>query len=150
MKSLIIKSCPYLILICLFNSSCKREIESKIEKEIDITSFIAPLDPKLNTHKSDSLLKATQNTIPINLLKLDRDIVDEYNVTKQILEFRNTETGQIIKTIDVVQENPFHQMGFNRRKEPEPDLYYFLMKKGTENKYDLKEFLPKVLFSGNS
>ncbi len=101
---------------------------------------------KLDAKQLDSLYKAAQVKVSIKLQKFEDNVVDEYNVKKRILEFKNPNTGQVIKTIDLVKENPFHKMGFKRRKEPYPAHNYFLMKKGTENKHELKEYLPKEVF----
>ncbi|HRO08517.1 MAG TPA: hypothetical protein PK611_02075 [Saprospiraceae bacterium] len=82
----------------------------------------------------------------IALLPADDSVVDAYNVRKYILEFRSPATHEVIKTIDLVKENPFHSMGLKRRKEPYPAVYYFLMPEGADNKNALKKFLPKETF----
>jgi len=82
----------------------------------------------------------------ISLLPADDSVVDAYNVRKYVLEFRSPATHEVIKTINLVKENPFHSMGLKRRKEPYPAVYYFLMPEGADNKNALKKFLPKETF----
>lgn len=82
----------------------------------------------------------------ISLLPADDRVVDDYNVRKQILEFKNPKTLEVIKTIDLVKENPFHKMGLKRRKEPYPAVYYFLMPEGKDTKQALKKFLPQEVY----
>ena len=79
----------------------------------------------------------------ISLLPADDSVVDAYNVRKYILEFRSPATHEVIKTIDLVKENPFHSMGLKRRKEPYPAVYYFLMPEGKTIKMRSKSFCPK-------
>ena len=82
----------------------------------------------------------------ISLLPADDSVVDDYNVRKQILEFKSPKTLGVIKTIDLVKENPFHKMGLKRRKEPYPAVYYFLMPEGKDTKQALKKFLPQEVY----
>lgn len=82
----------------------------------------------------------------IYMLSVDDSNVDEYNVQKQILEFKNPKTLDVIKTINLVKENPYHKMGLKRREEPYPAVYYFLMPEGKDTKQALRKFLPQALF----
>lgn len=111
-------------------------------------------DPKQNItsislKEMDSLNKISReylSKLPISIKESDDSVVDNYNVRKQMLEFKNPKTLEVIKTIDLVKENPFHSMGLKRRKEPYPAVYYFLMPEGADNKNALKKFLPKETF----
>lgn len=73
--------------------------------------------------------------------------VDEYNVVRYILSFYDKKTRKLIKDVDLVQENPFHKMGLERRKEPYESVYYFLMPEGKDDKKSLAKFLPKETFN---
>ena len=111
-------------------------------------------DPKQNItsislKEMDSLNKISReylSKLPISIKESDDSVVVNYNVRKQMLEFKNPKTLEVIKTIDLVKENPFHSMGLKRRKEPYPAVYYFLMPEGADNKNALKKFLPKETF----
>ena len=73
---------------------------------------------------------------------------DEYNYVRKILVFKDSKTKNVIKEIDIVKENPFHSQGFKRRIEPgKENFYYFLMKKGTESKFELRDYLPEEVFN---
>ena len=82
----------------------------------------------------------------IYMLSVDDSNVDEYNVQKQILVFKNPKTLDVIKTINLVKENPYHKMGLKRREEPYPAVYYFLIPEGKDTKQALRKFLPQALF----
>ena len=72
---------------------------------------------------------------------------DEFNYARKILVFKDSKTKNVIKEIDIVNENPLHAQGFKRKKESYTSNFsYFLYKKGTENKYDLREYLPSEIF----
>ena len=72
---------------------------------------------------------------------------DEYNYARKILVFKDSKTKNVIKEIDIVNENPFHAQGFKRKKESYTSNFsYFLYKKGTETKYDLRKYLPSEIF----
>lgn len=116
------------------NKTNKRESKNDLASK---NSLDTQMSINSNVPKFESILVLSSNS----------KSVDEYNVRQQIVEFRNPVGGNLIKTIDLVNENPFHKKGFVRRKEPFHCSDYFLMKKGNESKYDLKEFLPKSVFS---
>lgn len=72
---------------------------------------------------------------------------DEYNYARKILVFKDSKTKNVIREIDIVKDSPFHAQGFKRKKESYTSNFsYFLYKKGTENKYDLREYLPNEIF----
>lgn len=100
----------------------------------------------LSMDSIDYYLRIYEQSKNISLLPADDSMVDEYNVRKYLLEFRNPETREVIKTIDLVKENPFHKMGLKRRKEPYPAVYYFLMPEGAANRNALRKFLPQETF----
>ena len=82
----------------------------------------------------------------ITLRKYDNINVDEFNIKIQILDFFNPSTGELIKSIDLVKENPYIKAGFKRRKEPDPDNVFFLQMKGNEKKNQIRKYIPNILY----
>jgi hypothetical protein len=77
----------------------------------------------------------------------DAEKYDEFNFERKILVFKDANTKKVIKEIDIVEANPFHKQGFKRRIEPDKEKFsYFIMKKGTENKFQMRDFLPNEIF----
>ena len=125
-----------------------RDIEMS-DKASDTGQIVARPQTVKTSFSMDSIdyyVRIYEQSKNISLLPADDSIIDEYNVHKYLLEFRNPETREVIKTIDLVKENPFHKMGLKRRKEPYPAVYYFLMPEGADNKNALRKFLPQETF----
>jgi hypothetical protein len=77
----------------------------------------------------------------------DAEKYDEFNYERKILVFKDANTKKVIKEIDIVEANPFHKQGFKRRIEPDKENFsYFIMKKGNENKFQMRDFLPNEIF----
>ena len=72
---------------------------------------------------------------------------DEFNVYKYLLSFYDKNTKTLLKKVDLVQDNPYHTKGLERRKEPFKNLTYFLSAPKAKNKYDVKQFLPQEFFN---
>jgi hypothetical protein len=151
MKCLLFPLSFYLVFVALGCSGCggAKEATTEISQNSTASPSSNPKIPNLTSWQLDSIQKDALNKLPITINNGDwnSQIVDEFNVKKQILRFKDPKTDRVIKTVDVVEENPFHQLGFNRRIEPgSPNDTYFLMKKGTEKKHELQQFLPKEIF----
>ncbi|MBL0293511.1 MAG: hypothetical protein IPQ04_04375 [Saprospiraceae bacterium] len=98
-------------------------------------------------HDFDNIDKGRPHEL-ITLKKFnDAEKYDEFNYERKILVFKDANTKKVIKEIDIVEANPFHKQGFKRRIEPDKENFsYFIMKKGNENKFQMRDFLPNEIF----
>ncbi|MCB0648203.1 MAG: hypothetical protein KDC49_16150 [Saprospiraceae bacterium] len=142
-----------IFLIVFIYLSCTGIQKPKGKNEISNNNEFSNERDSLNGVRrfSDSAIVSKEEDSIYESIKLinglKQNLVDEYNVGGQILEFRNPESRELIKAVDLIEENPFHKMGFTRRIEPgSPNLFYFLMKENAKNKFDLSSFLPKNKF----
>ncbi|MBK8347086.1 MAG: hypothetical protein IPL08_05465 [Saprospiraceae bacterium] len=144
-----------LIIVSLGCGGCGGVKDAGKEKKVDIS----PKDRIDTSNATMDVVKIDTSTLIrtslpelitfkyFNQEKNQFEQYDEYNYARKILVFKDSKTKNVIKEIDIVNENPFHAQGFKRKNESYTSNFsYFLYKKGTENKYDLREYLPSEIF----
>ena len=140
----------FLMIITLLCFGCRKPLHtgSHLFSEKPDSTCALPKKNTINflhpTVQDTNFYPITSSNISDHTLEIP---TDEFNVYKYLLSFYDKNTKTLLKKVDLVQDNPYHTKGLERRKEPFKNLTYFLSAPKAKNKYDVKQFLPQEFFN---